>query len=873
MEKNSTMNRWHALIQEIIFVCLIVTAYVHAQPLNPVADPRSVITENNARFTVLTPELIRLEWSAERSFEDRASLVFINRRLEPPRFTARKDTGWLFIQTDRLKLEYHPDGNSFSFSNLHISFEMNGKTVRWYPGLEDRGNLGGTIRTLDGVKGETKLEPGILSRDGWVLVDDSERPLFDNSDWPWVTVRPSTEHQDWYFFGYGHDYRKAMLDFTKVAGRIPMPPRYAFGLWWSRYWAYTDKEFKNLVSEFRMHDVPLDVLVIDMDWHQTFDLRWGRSPIDQAGQLLGWTGYTWDRNYFPDPEGFLSWCDNEGLKTPLNLHPASGIQPHEDHYPEMARAMGIDPATKKYVPFDIVDKKFATNYMNLIIHPLEHQGVDFWWLDWQQWGTTKIPGVTPTWWLNYVFFTDMERRQAERPLLFHRWGGLGNHRYQIGFSGDVVSVWESLAFQPKFTATAANVGYGYWSHDIGGHMPGEISPELYARWIQWGVFSPILRTHVTKNGKGERRIWAYPNDQFKIMRDAILLRYSLVPYIYTASHNAYETGTSIVHPMYYDDPEAAEAYDFSGEYRFGNDMIVAPVAVPVDSLSLLAEKSVWLPSGGWTEWFTGRHLTGPGVFVRHYTEAEIPVFVRDGAIIPMQPKMKSTHEMPVDPLILTVFPGDSGSCEVYEDEGNSLGYKKNRSATTRVEMKRTPPGDLTVRILPEAGSYPGMKTSRAYELRFVNCTNPESVDCNGKQILRTNQESGEGWKYDGDLMTLIVRTRSLQVNKPVNVRVAKRKLANEIPEIADGLRKKIARLRLVAGMINDAAWPKDWSPDVLIHAEQTGNRISLHPENLQTELLSLQADLRSIPGALDSLMVQEPLLLRVRAHLRDILTP
>ena len=197
------------------------------------------------------------------------------------------------------------------------------------------------------------------------------------------------------------------------------------------------------------------------------------------------------------------------MKTSLNLHPASGIQPWEDHYPQMAKAMGIDPATQKYVPFDITDKKFAINYMNLIHHPLEKQGIDFWWLDWQQEHTTKMAGVTPTWWLNYVHFTD-QQREGKRPLLFHRWGGLGNHRYQIGFSGDTVSVWDSLAFQPWFTATAANVGYAYWSHDIGGHMPGAVEPELYTRWVQFGAFSPILRTHTTKNPETERRIWAYP---------------------------------------------------------------------------------------------------------------------------------------------------------------------------------------------------------------------------------------------------------------------------------------------------------------------------------------------------------------------------
>ena len=171
--------------------------------------------------------------------------------------------------------------------------------------------------------------------------------------------------------------------------------------------------------------------------------------------------------------------------------------------------MGIDPATQKYIPFDITDKKFAINYMNLLHHPLEAQGINFWWLDWQQEPTTKLPGVNPTWWLNYVHFTD-QQREGKRPLLFHRWGGLGNHRYQIGFSGDTISIWDSLAFQPWFTGTAANVGYAYWSHDIGGHMPGAVDPEIYTRWIQFGALSPILRTHTTKNPDSERRIWAYP---------------------------------------------------------------------------------------------------------------------------------------------------------------------------------------------------------------------------------------------------------------------------------------------------------------------------------------------------------------------------
>jgi len=572
-----------------------------------------------------------MEWAEDGQFEDHASLVFLNRRLPVPSFRTSTDGDWLKLETEKLTLRYKNSGK-FTSDNLEVHVDVNGKTVVWRPGMEDKGNLGGTLRTLDGVRGATALPPGLLSRDGWVVVDDTDRPLFDTSDWPWVMPRPQGERQDWYFFGYGHEYKKALQDFTRVAGKIPMPPRFAFGAWWSRYWAYTDQEFKQLVHEFEIHDVPLDVLVIDMDWHLTFGTNWREKPRDQAGQALGWTGYTWNKILFPDPPGFLTWCEKKGLKTPLNLHPASGVQPHEEKYPEMARAMGIDPATQKYVPFDIVDKKFATNYLRILHDPLQQQGVDFWWLDWQQKQETKIPGVNNTWWLNYVHFTDMERRGQARPLIFHRWGGLGNHRYQIGFSGDTISVWESLQFQPYFTATAANVGYGYWSHDIGGHMPGTVSPELYTRWIQFGVFSPILRTHTTKNPEAERRIWAYPVDYFLIMREAFLLRYALIPYIYTAARQAYETGVSICRPMYYDYPEASEAYEFKDQYLFGDNLLVAPITAPVSPDSLLASKTIWLPEGTWIEWPTGARLQGPARLVRTFALDEIPVYVKAGSI-------------------------------------------------------------------------------------------------------------------------------------------------------------------------------------------------------------------------------------------------
>ncbi len=705
---------------------------------NPVADPKAVVTIGNARFTVLTPQLIRMEWSASGKFEDHASFVFINRRLPVPEFaTSNQSSGgvelWT-IKTDALTLSYTPSGDGhFTPSDLSISFTVDGKPVVWHPGLDNPENLMGTTRTLDtarGSKTEEPIEQGLVSRSGWALVDDSTRPLFDSADfrfldgekspWPWVIERPASEkpgsYTDWYFFGYGHDYRRALGDFVRVAGRIPLPPRFAFGVWWSRYWAYTDEEFDELVRDFRENSTPLDVLVIDMDWHISDEQLRAMHETDQSGQLLGWTGYTWNKVLFPDPDAFLKKLHEDGLKTTMNLHPASGIQPWEQAYPAMARAMGIDPATKKYIPFDPTDKKWATNYLDLVLHPLEKQGVDFWWLDWQQRSTTDLPGVNPTFWLNYVHFTD-QQREGKRPLLFHRWGGLGNHRYEIGFSGDTISVWDSLAFQPWFTATAANVGYAYWSHDIGGHMPGAVDAELFTRWVQFGAFSPILRTHTTKNPDSERRIWAYPEPYSSVMRSTYQLREAMQPYLYTEARRTYDTGVAFFRPLYYDWPEDEAAYTSKNEYLFGDQMIVSPVTAPADKISGLTAETVWLPKGDWIEWPTGKHFAGPTTVERSFTIDQIPVYVRAGAIVPMQPAMLHTGEKPVDPLIVNVWPlkpGASSSYSVYEDSGVSVEYQCGVYA--RMPIKATQTGDtLRVEIGPVEGSYPGMIRNRGYE--------------------------------------------------------------------------------------------------------------------------------------------------------------
>ncbi len=836
---------------------------------DPAADPRAEVVLGKARFTVLTPQLIRMEWAEDGKFENHASFVFINRRLPVPPYTKKvTDSGRkLTIKTSYLTLTYQPTADGrFTADDLSMELSVDGRPVVWHPGEANPENLQGTTRTLDQAFGAKTLQPlgqGLISRSGWVVVNDSSRPLFDSADfrflkgekssWPWVMERPAGERQDWYFFGYGHDYSKALGDFVRVAGRIPLPPRFAFGAWWSRFWAYSDQEILQIVHGFHENDTPLDVFVIDMDWHVSADQLKAEGQVDQSGEGLGWTGYSWNKLLFPDPTQFLAKLHGEGLKTSLNLHPASGIQPWETGYPEMARAMGVDPATRKYIPFEPTNKVWATNYFHYILHPLEEQGIDFWWLDWQQQSTTNLPGVNPTWWLNYLHFTD-QQREGKRPLLFHRWGGLGNHRYEIGFSGDTISVWPSLAFQPWFTATAANVGYAYWSHDIGGHLPGNVSPELFTRWVQFGAFSPILRTHTTKNPEAERRLWAYPEPYSSVLRSAYQLRYALIPYIYTEARRTYDTGVAFFHPLYYDWPEEEAAYTSKDEYLFGNQMLVAPVVKPADQVSGLATESVWLPQGEWIEWPTGRHFAGPITVERSFSMDQIPIYVKAGAIVPMQPPMLYTGQKPVDPLMVNVWPlqpGTSSAYSVYEDSGVSVEYQ--RGVFTRLPIKAVQTGDtLTVEIGPVQGSFPGMLRKRAFELRLPADWPPSSVRVNGASVSHAGPLGKDGWRFEGNTLTTVIPVPRVSTATKVTIEVRRAPGMTARRGELDGFAGEMTRLRGVYNAMRDSE-PGGDPPDTLIDAMQSGDRLGYHPEDAVAEMAHFQEVLPKAQADVDKI--------------------
>ena len=637
--------------------------------VNPKADTENILQGEKYRITMLTEGLVRLEYSEEGIFEDRATQCVWNRNFPKVDFTYKETDDQLEIFTSMIHLIY--DKKKFSPNGLSIqavgNFSAYGSI--WHYG-QDFQDLKGTARTLDEADGEIPLERGIIGRNGFSVLDDSKSLLLGEDGW----VQPRNhQEEDLYFWGYGHEYKRALKDFYYLCGKSPMIPRYALGNWWSRYYKYTEESYKELMNRFEKEKIPFSVAVIDMDWHLVdIDPKYGS----------GWTGYTWNRDLFPDPEEFLQWLHDRNKRVTLNIHPADGVRAHEEQYRAVAEEMGVDWEKEQPVNFDPADPKFLEACFKHIFHPMEEQGVDFWWLDWQSGGLSKVEGLDPLWVLNHYHYLD-SGRDGKRPMTFSRYAGPGSHRYPVGFSGDTIVTWASLAFQPYFTATASNIGYGMWSHDIGGHMMGIKDDEMAGRWLQFGVFSPVMRLHSSNSEFNAKEPWRYRKDIADMMKDFLRLRHRLVPYLYTMNYRAYEEDLPLVLPMYYDYPEAREAYEVPNEYFFGSQLLCAPITAPQISRLNVGKVKAWLPEGTWYDVFTGMRYRGGRMMNMYRGLSSFPVLVKAGAIIPMTEELESIQKNPVK-MCLHVYPGGEGSFLLYEDDNETEDYKKGSFVKTPV---------------------------------------------------------------------------------------------------------------------------------------------------------------------------------------------
>jgi len=663
----------------------------------PVTPVGAQIVLGNVRLSVLMPSLVRVETSADGVFLDRATQIVWYRNFSCP-FRQEEDGSGILIKTADAAFHYDPSKQRIDYVIL------DGVRIS----ADNKNNLKGTARTLDFKFFSVKLKDGVIGRNGVAVMEDASL-LIDSNGMPAARL----DIKDLYVFA-SKKPAESLRSFFAITGLPPMVPRYSLGNWWSRYYAYNQEEYLALMDRFAAEKLPFTVATIDMDWHWVdVKKRFGYKPSLRERTLYpaGWTGYSWDTTLFPDYKKFLKGLHDRGMKTSVNLHPAAGVRWFEDRYPEMCRAVGMDPKEKKAVPFDITDPQFVDAYFRCLHEPYEDDGVDFWWMDWQQGKKTALEGLDPLWALNH-FHALNSSRGNKIPLILSRYAGLGSHRYPLGFSGDAAVNWSLFGFEVYFTSNAANAGYTFWSHDIGGHHLGrQKNDELYLRWVQFGVFSPILRLHSTKIALSKEP-WNHPSTREQTGQ-FLRLRHSLIPYLYTMCRRTATEGRALCEPLYYNHPGIPEAYAYKKEYYFGTELIAAPVTKPADKKTGLAKTEIWLPEGDYINIFTGAKLQGGRHTVLSGMDS-LPVFAKAGAILPISLDAGNDCGNPTH-LLLRVFAGE-GAFTLYEDAGDAS-FRSGNYVTTDFRLTKKD-GTFVFEAAPASGNATLIPKDRTLSVRF-----------------------------------------------------------------------------------------------------------------------------------------------------------
>ena len=743
------------LAKSFLPAMLILCSAIDTPAAAPQGNP---LVFGNARLSIITPQLLRLEYAKDGKFIDEPTLFAYDRsNILPADSIAIKDLGdgRYEITTSALTINYHDDGFPFSTSNLAVYYTLDGKKKKFTNRFLPKNNLGGTVETLDRVTKEIPMNDGLLSRDGWYMIDNERSDLLVDG---WLKARDTDSHvQDQYCFIYGNDYRGALASLGAISGKVPMTRKYIHGVWYCRYWDYTADEFLDIIKGYDENDFPIDNIVFDMGWH-TNDATTGTGHNGH----LNWNGYTWNKELIPDPQALIDSIHAQGVTVSLNDHPHDGLRPHEHNYAEFAAELGAPEGT---VPlFDLSDRNYMEKFFKYAHRPSEDMGVDFWWLDWQQnylYPYVRGHNTTSLAWINELYYRDSQTNNR-RGAGYSRWAGWGDHRHPIQFSGDAQSNWELLAFEVKLTSGSGQGGCYYWAHDIGGFR-GKPNPELTVRWTQFGALSAALRVHSTKDAKLDRRPWISGEKETQAMRRMYHFRSMLMPYVYSSVWQTHNTMVPLNRNMFIDYGDQAESFGQPQQFTFGDILLAAPITTPGEGADKTASQKVWFPAGEvWYDYFTHERKDGGNTEQIAKPLDEFPLYVRGGWVLPMQPYTPRPATTPLTTLVMRVYPaaGDAANTfTLYEDDGISLDYQKGIYATTDLTYEQAG-NKATVTVHPAKGSYPGQITKRAYRLELPALTADTKVKVNGKRAKTV---------YDRALGALTVEVPATSVNKSVKI--------------------------------------------------------------------------------------------------------
>ena len=671
-------------------------------------NSESVIQGKKYRITIMTERLIRLEYNENGVFEDRPTELAWFRNFEKPNFQIKQDEKYLEITTKYFKLFYIKEkkfygGKLNPAANLKI--ELLNSERYWYYGHPEIRNYGAPNSNLVNKKGKVKFKKALFSLDGFASIDDSNSKIFGEDG---VLINREQNSIDIYLFMYLNDYELCLNDYFALTGKPALLPRYALGNWWSRNEDYNDMKLKQLIDEFERQEIPLSVLVLNKDWHV--------HKYENNDKLD--TGFTFNRDYFKAPYEMIEYLHSKGIRIGLSVNPMEGIYPYDEYYEEAKKYVGTDE--KGIIPFNVLDPKFLDVYLKLLIHPLDALGVDFFWLDTNE----KVNDYL--WILKHYHFYDMMRNYKRRPMVLAKNIGVTPHRYPVLYSGKTIVSWDTLKLIPFHNASAANIGVSWWSHDIGGFHKGVEDNELYTRFVQLGVFSPIFKFGAEKGKYYKREPWRWGIKTYQIVKKYLNLRHRLIPYLYAEAYKYHTLGIPLIRPIYYKFPEMYDDVRYRNEYFLGTELFVAPIINKKDYVMNRVIHKFYIPDGVWYDFVTGKKFPGGRDYVSFFKDEDYPVFAKAGSIIPLGDNDHINDTTPPKNMELHIFPGKSNLYKLYEDDGISDLYKKGFYLLTYIEYNYLP-NNYTVIIRAIEGKSGIVPAKRNYKFRFRNTKKANEV--------------------------------------------------------------------------------------------------------------------------------------------------
>ena len=706
-----------------------ISEYFIKSPKDVISKKECMVTGQKFRFTMLTDRLIRLEYSENGVFEDRPSQNVIFRNFERPVFVVNESDTLLQISTKYYTLSYvknkNFDGGKVTPST-NLKVVLKGSEREWYYNHPEARNFGTIGYSLDNFEGKLKLDKGLYSTDGFCTLDDSKTLVIDETG---HYVERNNNNIDIYLFMYKRDFGLCLKDYYDLTGYPSFIPRYALGNWWYKNDKYTNNDIAKIIKKFNENEIPLSVIMLGDKWHNNIDNFTIDESILNSQKLVG-------------------MLHEQNIKLGLTIDPSLKIGENSSYYQELSQV--IPEKEISFIPLTNQKLDIYLNYVNR----LSNLGVDIFNVDYNNIKDKNTLGL-----LNHYHYVSQIASKNKRGIILSRNSKIATHRYPITFSGKTIVDWNTLSELPVYNMSASNSGVSYVAHAVGGYHKGTEQEELYMRYIQFATFSPFMILSSDEGKYYKREPWKWNSLRLSVIKEYMQLRNKLIPYIYTECYNYYKKCVPLVQPLYY---KYSKIYDeplYKNEYFFGSEMFICPITKKKNPVIDRVVQRIFVPEGLWYDFKTGKKYPGNKYYMCFYKDDEYPAFCKAGAIIPMSLDAGTNNPYNME---LVVFPKESNSYIMYEDDGITNSYTRGDNLLTRFDYKYEK-DNYTLTIT--SANKLNLVRQRNYKIRFKNTINITDVS-----VLYNNNPCDAKVYYDKEDFIVELKNIAPGSNVFLNIR-------------------------------------------------------------------------------------------------------